>query len=150
MTPFGLYNNKCARGGGRRCNLPVLGGGWVRGTGWGWGTTFNIVVGVVFQMGCAFLVTLWFLLPRVAVPFFSPCCRFAGPSGGRCHLLCPRRRQFGRGALSNRPHSAPTWPLRGQTCLSPPGFATVLLETWGQERKERKLDPSPPDSGRLK
>jgi hypothetical protein len=49
----------------------------------------------------------------------------------------------------------PTQPPHGrcaamQACFSPPGFATVLLETWGQERKERKLNPSPPDSGRLK
>ena len=32
MTPFGLYNNKCVRGGGRRCNLP-----WAVGLGNGVG-----------------------------------------------------------------------------------------------------------------
>ena len=34
--------------------------------GGGWGKTFNIVVGMVFQMGSTFLATLWFPLSRVA------------------------------------------------------------------------------------
>ena len=39
--------------------------------GWRWGKTFNIVVGMVFQMGCTFLVILWLPRPHVVAPFFK-------------------------------------------------------------------------------
>ena len=65
MTPFGLYNNECTWGGGPRCKPPWAGGSG-RGMGRGVGQNFNIVVGMVFQMGSTFLATLWFPLSRVA------------------------------------------------------------------------------------